>query len=66
MAGEKGPTVAMNERNSSDLRSATSATHTMTRPQLTATTLANNAAENNKKQMNQQSVHKAWYHYFWW
>ncbi|HXW73379.1 MAG TPA: hypothetical protein VEK10_01085 [Steroidobacteraceae bacterium] len=56
----------MNERNGNSLRGTASATHSATSPQLTATTLANSAAENNKKQLDQQSVHKAWYHYFWW
>lgn len=36
------------------------------RSELTATTLANNAAENSRKPPSTQDVHKAWYHYFWW
>jgi hypothetical protein len=32
------------------------------KPALTATTIANNAAENNKKVQATQNVHKAWYH----
>ena len=32
------------------------------KPGMTATTLANNAAENNKKAQATQNVHKAWYH----
>jgi hypothetical protein len=32
------------------------------KPAMTATTIANNAAENNKKVQATQNVHKAWYH----
>jgi hypothetical protein len=32
------------------------------KPGMTATALANNAAENNKKAQATQNVHKAWYH----
>jgi hypothetical protein len=32
------------------------------KPVMTATTIANNAAENNKKVQATQNVHKAWYH----
>jgi hypothetical protein len=36
------------------------------KPGLTASTVANNAAENNKKAQATQNVHKAWYHYLGW
>ena len=35
-----------------------------TKPGMTATTVANNAAENNKKTQNTQNLQKAWWH-FW-
>ena len=46
--------------------------HTGTTPQpvspktmLSASALANNAAENSKKTQTQQNTHKAWYHWIW-
>jgi hypothetical protein len=35
------------------------------KPQITAATLANNAAENNKKLQANQNVRKSWYHLGW-
>jgi hypothetical protein len=35
------------------------------KPGITASTLANHAAENNKKAETKQTVHKAWYHIWW-
>jgi hypothetical protein len=32
---------------------------------LSASTLANNAAENSKKNQTQQSTHQPWYHWIW-
>jgi hypothetical protein len=32
---------------------------------ITASTLANDAAENSKKAQTKQTVHKAWYHIWW-
>ena len=32
---------------------------------LSASTLANNAAENSKKTQAEQNTHKAWYHWIW-
>jgi hypothetical protein len=35
------------------------------KPQLTANTLANNAAANSKKAQTDETTHKAWYHWVW-
>jgi hypothetical protein len=34
------------------------------KPQLTANTLANSAAENSNKTQNEQATRKPWYHWF--
>jgi hypothetical protein len=58
-------TTAQQQRLASNTGKPASPSATGAKPQLTASTLADNTAANSKKAQNDQTTHKAWYHWVW-